>query len=704
MEHLKFKLLTASLCFLAGPFLLRGVNLGYVYPAGARAGTTVRVIVGGQGLGSMRSLCVSGSGVQLLKIQAAPGVNYNQGCAEQLIWVKAFMREVWNGGKSRKIRDDRNFGAWRYNEFMEKLDQLDPLLLSLTCRSLFGPRTNALQASPAIAQRMVLTLRIAPDAEPGVREFRLRTPEKRGALQMTNPLRFYVGTVPEFQEQLYQLPPRTRQPVTFTFPAALNGQIEPGETDSFRFRLAGNEQVHFALKGRLLNPYIGDGVPGNFQPVLEVKDETGKSLAFADDNYFDPDPVLNFTAPRDGVYTLEIRDALYRGRADFVYRIDARRGPWRRPALVPPGCELPEYCEHAAAREVLTLPALISGTVEAPGTVRKFRFRAEKGQEIVGEVFARRQGSPLDSLLKILDPQGKQIACNDDCPRPNIGLTMQHVDSYLRFKAPEKGIYTAVLSDTAGAGGRDHGFFLRLDRPRPDFRVFAVPSAVSVSQDRGADPVKVVIERFDGFGGEISFELKNAENITLTGIRSVPAGALESVLSLSSTAVPAGENGPVFPELYAVSGRLRHRVRGADSAMQAFAYTHYVPAPRLILTRNWAHTLSGMFRLPSRFDHRIELKRGSSASVAVDFQPPGSHKSPEAAFSLPDAPRGVTLKTVRENKAFRLIFSAAKDAPPCAVNTAVRIRYDYKYRERNGTVRAARSSVFFLPVMRLTVR
>ena len=699
MSRSFLKWLCGCACIFAGG-LLSGVNLGYIYPAGARAGTTLQVVVGGQGLWGYDRLLITGSGVKLIKFQYAPGTFY-PGCGEQSAWVRDYLIQVCNGGHRQPLRNDRNFGVWRYADNMERLEQLDSLMFSLACKGVFE-RPNSLQSSPSIAQKIVLTLRIDPDARPGLRELRLIT-SNQSSLRTTNPVRFYVGNVPEFREQNYQLPPRKRQPVFFTVPSAVNGQIEPGEIDLFKFKLARNEQVHFVLKGRLLNPYIGDGVPGNFQPVLEVKDETGKSLAFADDNYFDPDPVLNFTAPRDGVYTLEIRDALYRGREDFVYRIDARRGLWRRPALARPDCDLPEYCEHAVRREALTLPALISGTVEAPGTVRKFRFRAEKGQEIVGEVFARRQGSPLDSLLKILDPQGNQIACNDDCPRPNIGLTMQHVDSYLRFKAPEKGVYTAVLSDTAGAGGRDYGFFLRLDRPRPGFRVFVVPSAVHVSQDKGADQVKVVAERLDGFRGEIFFELKNAGNITLTGIGSIPPGATESMIALSASWINPKNNVPVYPELYAFNGKYRRRVYGADAAMQAFAYTHYVPAQRLVFLRTWLHGNADRFLTDPKFDSRITLKRGGSAGYAVNYLPAKSHLEPSVVFSLPDAPKGVTLSTKRRGDTHRLVFTAAKDAPACAVNTAVKVSYTFKTREKNGKTRDNKAS-FFLPPIRLTVR
>ena len=691
------KRLLAGACILAGTWL-SGVNLGYLYPAGAQAGTTVQIIIGGQGLWGYNQLFVTGGGVTLVRLQYAPGTFY-AGCGEQYTWVREYLNEVANGGSRQPLRNDRNFGVWRYPGALEQLDQLDPLMFSLACKGVFD-RPNSLQASPAIAQKLVATLRIAPDAAPGVREFRLLT--AGGNLRATNPLRFYIGKAPEFREQNYQLPPLKRKPVLFTIPSAVNGQIEPGETDHFKFKLSKGEKVYFALKGRILNPYIGDGVPGNFQPVLEIKDETGKSLAFADDNYFDPDPILNFTAPADGLYTLEIRDALYRGREDFVYRIDAVRGTWRRPALARPCPDLPEYCEHAAAaQKVVKLPLLISGTVSKPGEVKKFCFRAEKNQQIAAEVFARRLGSPLDSLLKILGPDGKVVACNDDFPRPNFGLNMQHVDSFLCFKAPASGVYQAVLSDTAGAGGEDYGFFLRLDRPRPDFRVYVVPSAVPVSMDHGADQVTVVAERMDGFKGEIFFELKDAANITIAGINSIPPGAAESIIAFSASWIHPSKNVPVFPELYAYSGSIRHRVGGADSAMQAFAYTHYIPARRLLFLRCWLHGNADRFKVDPKFAHRLTLKRGGSAEYAVNYLPVKPHMEPRITFSL-DV-KGVTLKTVRKGDTFRLVFTAAKDAPVCAMNTAVKVNYVYKYRERNGNIRTA-NNTFFLPPIRLTVR
>ena len=71
-----------------------------------------------------------------------------------------------------------------------------------------------------------------------------------------------------------------------------------------------------------------DAVPGWFQATLALYDAQGNEVAYADDYRFDPDPVLLYEVPEDGEYGLEIRDAIYRGREDFVYRITVGELPF----------------------------------------------------------------------------------------------------------------------------------------------------------------------------------------------------------------------------------------------------------------------------------------------------------------------------------------------------------------------------------------
>ncbi len=62
--------------------------------------------------------------------------------------------------------------------------------------------------------------------------------------------------------------------------------------------------------------------------MLTLYDAKGREVGYADDYTFHPDPVLSCRIPEDGEYTLEIRDAIYRGRADFVYRIAVGELPY----------------------------------------------------------------------------------------------------------------------------------------------------------------------------------------------------------------------------------------------------------------------------------------------------------------------------------------------------------------------------------------
>ncbi len=57
----------------------------------------------------------------------------------------------------------------------------------------------------------------------------------------------------------------------------------------------------------------------------------------------------------------------------------------------------------------LCLPGGVSGHVGHDGDVDFYRFRAKKGEAIVVELFGRRLGSPIDSIVNVLDVNGKPI-------------------------------------------------------------------------------------------------------------------------------------------------------------------------------------------------------------------------------------------------------------------------------------------------------
>jgi hypothetical protein len=59
-----------------------------------------------------------------------------------------------------------------------------------------------------------------------------------------------------------------------------------------------------------------------------------------------------------------------------------------------------------AAAQTVAFPATISGKLSG---AQYFRFAAKKGQKLIAEVVARRAGSELDSIIDVLDREGKPI-------------------------------------------------------------------------------------------------------------------------------------------------------------------------------------------------------------------------------------------------------------------------------------------------------
>jgi hypothetical protein len=74
-----------------------------------------------------------------------------------------------------------------------------------------------------------------------------------------------------------------------------------------------------------------------------------------------------------------------------------------RHIVLPPGA--------AVAQQVLPLPVpgTGNGRIRSPGDTDRWRFTARKGQRLVVEINARRLGSPLDSVIEILDDKGQPV-------------------------------------------------------------------------------------------------------------------------------------------------------------------------------------------------------------------------------------------------------------------------------------------------------
>jgi hypothetical protein len=485
--------------------------------------------------------------------------------------------------------------------------------------------------------------------------------------------------------------------VDVQLPAVVNGQVLPGQVDRYRFAAKKGQQLVLAVSAQQLVRYIADAVPGWFQALITLRDEEGKELASSDSFRFHPDPVLHYEVLRDGKYLVEIHDSVFRGREDFIYRMALGELPfvtgifplggkageaarvevqgWNLPFAslkadatpqsagidrldkdcrfwplnrVPfawdslPECVEQEPNDSPQQAQRVTLPIIVNGRIDRPGDRDVFRFEGQAGQEIVAEVYARRLDSPLDSVLKLTDSGGRQLAFNDDHEDKAFGLETHHADSWLRAVLPSAGTYYMHLYDAQNQGGPEYAYRLRISPPRPDFELRVVPSGLTVRAGT-AVPITVHALRRDGFNGPINLELKDAPaGFSLSGA-TVPAGQEQVRLTLS---VPRPTRPPMTLRMEgraAIAGReVRRPVVPADDMMQAYFYHHLVAAQEWLIDI----LANGQPSVPFQPRDLKAVILPSGGTAEIHFVGPHGPLMQTVQLTLSEPPDGLSIQRV----------------------------------------------------------
>lgn len=146
------------------------------------------------------------------------------------------------------------------------------------------------------------------------------------------------------------------------------------------------------------------------------------------------------------------------------------------------------------AATVVTLPAIVSGQIDRPTTVKKLTLPLEPGKKYRAQVFSRTSGLSVDSVLTIIDPAtGAQLARNDDTGNERDAK----VDFSLPAAAKEPAAVELRLSDLVGGHGYGHGFSLLVAPIEPSLRLtVAADHFRAVAGDKVEIPVS--IQRLDG--------------------------------------------------------------------------------------------------------------------------------------------------------------------------------------------------------------
>ena len=545
--------------------------VGYIYPCGIQAGMTNRLVVGGQGLGGVRDVVVSGDGVKVLSIEMVP--RFPPAPGPQFRYLAKWLDGIARGDRTAPplpTNPKAHVDEWRSNKWWRVLGELDEQKISIVERALYI-RPNRLQSSPSLNQSMLVTVAVAPDAKPGAREFRAL-----GQNGMSAPRPFIVPSAPREAEALWAPSHRRRPPApaVTNLPCVLDGQIMPGQTDTWTLHLQKGRTVTLSTVARELQPYIGDAVPGFFNPALRILDASGAEVAFADDNFYHPDPVLVFTPSADGDYKLEVHDLLYRGRADFVYAITVEAGAhpvdprhvslWPNP--VPP-----------SPPDVAC--TTFTGVVARAGTPSDHAFEVKEPGDYVLDVLARRIGSPLDARVSVLgSADDKPVAVFTDTTNLVFrGSLIQGECDPVGTCRLAAGTYRLRVEDEAGKGGPEWSYTLRVYRPAPSFEVWTAKSSFAFRARNGSSQMKVFVVRSGGFNGPV--ELDETPDFRFSPA-TIPAGTnMLKVALVSKQRSPQPVQELQFTASAQVNGKAQTvRIQPADEYNQAFAWDHLLPS------------------------------------------------------------------------------------------------------------------------------
>ena len=415
---------------------------------------------------------------------------------------------------------------------------------------------------------------IGEDAPLGFRRWRVWTSQGATATR-----KFVIGDLPEIVEEEID---GTPVPTRVQLPVTINGRIFPREdVDCWTFEAEqGKGYTCEVMAARLGSP---------LDSHLELRGPDGRRLAENTDA-IGSDSRLSFVAPRTGLYQLRIHDVQFAGLQDYVYRLTVtdrayvegvyplgwirgeqvqlelagqNLGTGKARVTIPDDgtpvwltrlevggqltnsfqletSEVAEYLEvdqgDPTARE---LPAVFNGRVDRAGEKDTWWLEAARDEKIELEVRAARLGSPLDSVLVVLDGEGKELARSDD--------QGGQPDSKLTFTVPADGKYQVQVRDRfAFRGGPAFAYRLvagPVVEPEKDFQLTLTADTLTVN--RAAEgKIKITAQRQGGFNGEIQLSVEGLpEGFEITSDK-IPEGKNEISLGFK---VPADATIGIVP-------------------------------------------------------------------------------------------------------------------------------------------------------------
>jgi len=413
---------------------------------------------------------------------------------------------------------------------------------------------------PALTQ-IKLKFTVAADAMPGVRDFRIIGPTGPSTIGQ-----LVITQAPVISEEGKNDTQETAQAVAF--PCTICGCVEKAEdVDFYRFTVAEPVALTFHCLAMRLEDRIHD-LQTHVDPLIAIRNaKTGSTLAAAD-NFFAADPFLSYSfEPGDYLlevrdvryqgnkywnYAIEVSDRPFVSQVfpsivsvgqSTALQLVGKHLTENTPIEYSAPSELSSFNQSdsctidvslstasgklnpipmvvtslpvtletdgdnnnsPAVAQPLSLPAAVSGRIESESDIDCFSFEAKKNDRISVEVLARRNGSELDSIVRILNEKGQSLIENDDM-RLWGRRTLQ--DSMIEnWAVPADGRYTIEIRDVHLRGGAGFVYGLELTRATPSFDLILDSDKTWLTPGSCA-AIFVRAVRRNGFDGEIQLQI-----------------------------------------------------------------------------------------------------------------------------------------------------------------------------------------------------
>ncbi|MES2596883.1 MAG: PPC domain-containing protein [Verrucomicrobiota bacterium] len=466
--------------------------------------------------------------------------------------------------------------------------------------------TAQITAKPVTGTTNKFTVSIAADMPMGVYDARVLS-----RLGVSSVRAFSVNKLPEVVRLKPNNTLETAMPLTVG--SICNATMTKRAVDYYSFQGVKDQMVAIDC--------AAVGIDSRLTPVLILADGKGADLKVNRTG-----GMIDFTPPADGTYIIKVNDLTYQGGERHFYRLALQKSPaqpqpqtqtvsamsWP-PAGLPPATTASETEPNNKEAQKISLPCDLAGSFFPAADVDTYEFTAKKGETWWVEVASERLGLNTDPF--VLVQQVKEGKLTDVAELYDIVPPMKVTsngysydgppydagspDVNGKFEVKEDGTYRLQVRDLFGGTRSDPHAIYRLivRQATPDFSLAAWAVHMTLRNgDRAslskpmalrqgdARAFEVVVQRRDGFDGEINISMENLpQGVSAAGLKIGKGKTYGHVILTADEKAPRGFSLAKIVGKAVIDGKeITRPVRLASMEWPVKDAKGDIPAPRLV--------------------------------------------------------------------------------------------------------------------------